>query len=62
MNLAKSNKYIPTNTIHSKPQFRIGPVTDDIFSSEFLQSLDRAERDVAAGRIKKLKSLKDLRK
>jgi len=46
----------------SKPLFRISPVDEDVYSDDFLQSLDKAERDVAAGRTKKLKSLKDLRK
>lgn len=32
-----------------------------LFSNEFLESLDRAERDVKAGRVHKLKSLADLR-
>ncbi len=31
------------------------------FNPEFLESLDRAEKDVKAGRVKRLKSLKDLR-
>ena len=33
-----------------------------LFSPEFLKSLDRAEKDCRAGRIKKIKSLKELRK
>lgn len=33
-----------------------------LFNNEFLQSLNRAEREVAHGRIKKLRSLKDLRR
>lgn len=33
-----------------------------LFNREFLQSLDRAEREVAKGRVKKLRSLKDLRR
>jgi hypothetical protein len=33
-----------------------------LFNPEFLKSLDRAERDYKAGRIKKIKSLKELRK
>lgn len=33
-----------------------------LFSREFLQSLDRAEREVTQGRVKKLRSLKDLRR
>jgi len=32
------------------------------FSPEFLKSLDRAEKDYRAGRFKKIKSLKELRK
>ena len=32
------------------------------FSPEFLKSLKRAEKDFRAGRVSKLKSLKDLRK
>lgn len=32
------------------------------FNPEFLKSLDRAEKDYQAGRIKKIKSLKELRK
>jgi len=32
------------------------------FSSEFLRSLDKAEKDYKAGRVKKVKSLKELRK
>ena len=32
------------------------------FSDEFLQSLEKAENDYKAGRIKKIKSLKELRK
>ena len=32
------------------------------FNPDFLKSLDRAEKDVRAGRIYKLKSLKELRK
>jgi len=31
------------------------------FNPEFLKSLDRAEKDYKAGRIKKIKSLKELR-
>lgn len=30
------------------------------FSSEFLESLDRAEKDIKDGKIKKIKSLKEL--
>ena len=44
----------------SKPLFKIGPVTDDIFSDDFLQSLDRAEQDIKAGKVRKIKSLKEL--
>jgi len=33
-----------------------------LFSPEFLKSLNRAEKDYKAGRIKKIKSLKELRK
>jgi predicted nucleic acid-binding protein len=33
-----------------------------LFNPEFLKSLDRAERDYKAGRIKKIKSLKELRR
>ena len=33
-----------------------------LFNPEFLKSLDQAERDYKAGRIKKIKSLKELRK
>ncbi len=32
------------------------------FRPEFLQSIDRAEVDIKKGRVKKLRSLKDLRK
>ena len=32
------------------------------FSPEFLKSLNRAERDYEAGKVKKIKSLKELRK
>ena len=31
------------------------------FNSEFIKSLNRAEKDYKAGRIKKIKSLKELR-
>jgi len=31
------------------------------FNPEFLKSLDRAEKDIKAGRVKRLRSLKDLR-
>lgn len=31
------------------------------FRPEFLQSIDRAETDIKKGRVKKLRSLKDLR-
>jgi hypothetical protein len=31
-----------------------------MFSDEFLESIDRAERDIKAGRVKKLDSLADL--
>lgn len=31
------------------------------FNPDFLESLDRAEKDVKAGRVKRLKSLIDLR-
>lgn len=31
------------------------------FSSEFLRSLDKAEKDFKAGKVKKIKSLKELR-
>lgn len=34
----------------------------DFFSPEFLESLERAEKDYKTGRIKKIKSLKELRK
>lgn len=33
-----------------------------LFNREFLQSLDRAEREVTQGRAKKLRNLKDLRR
>ena len=33
-----------------------------LFSPEFIKSLDRAEKDYKAGRTKKIKSLKELRK
>jgi hypothetical protein len=33
-----------------------------LFNPEFLKSLDRAERDYKGGRIKKIKSLKELRR
>ncbi len=46
----------------SKPIFKISPVTDEVFSKDFLLSLDRAEKDVKAGRMRKIKSFKDLRK
>ena len=32
-----------------------------LFNPEFLKSLERAEKDVKEGRIRKIKSLKDLR-
>ncbi len=32
------------------------------FNPEFLESIERAEKDYRAGRIKKIKSLKELRK
>lgn len=32
----------------------------DMFSSDFLKSLERAEKDYTAGRVKKVKSLKSL--
>lgn len=32
-----------------------------LFSLDFLKSLDRAERDYKLGRVKKIKSLKELR-
>lgn len=32
-----------------------------LFNPEFLKSLARAEKDVKAGRVRKIKSLKDLR-
>lgn len=32
------------------------------FSPEFLESIEQAEKDYQAGRIKKIKSLKELRK
>lgn len=32
-----------------------------LFNAEFLKSLDRAENDYKASRVKKLKALKDLR-
>jgi len=32
------------------------------FSPDFLKSLDRAEKDYKAGRFRKIKSLKELRK
>jgi antitoxin (DNA-binding transcriptional repressor) of toxin-antitoxin stability system len=44
----------------SKPLFKITPVTDDIFTDDFLQSLDQAEKDIKEGRVTKIKSLKDL--
>lgn len=31
------------------------------FNPDFLESLDRAEKDVKAGRVRKIKSFKDLR-
>lgn len=31
------------------------------FSSEFLRSLDKAEKDFKTGKVKKIKSLKELR-
>lgn len=36
--------------------------TFNFFSKEFLDSIERAERDVRAGRVRRIKSLKDLRK
>ena len=33
-----------------------------LFNSEFLKSLDRAEKDYKTGRVKKIKSLEELRK
>ena len=33
-----------------------------LFNSEFLKSLEQAEKDYKIGRIKKIKSLKELRK
>ena len=33
-----------------------------MFNPDFIRSLDRSEQDVRAGRVKKLRSLKDLRK
>jgi hypothetical protein len=33
-----------------------------LFNPEFLKSLDRAEKDYKGGRIKKIKSLKELRR
>ena len=33
-----------------------------LFNSEFLKSLNQAEKDCRAGRIRKIKSLKELRK
>ena len=35
--------------------------TFGFFNPEFLKSLDRAEQDIKAGRVKRLRSLKDLR-
>lgn len=32
------------------------------FGRDFLESLDRADRDIKKGRVKKLRSLKSLRK
>ncbi len=32
------------------------------FNSEFLESIERAEKDHRAGRVKKIKSLKELRR
>jgi len=32
------------------------------FSADFLKSLNRAEKDYKTGKVKKIKSLKDLRK
>ena len=52
----------------SKPLFKIGPITDNVFSKKFLQSLDRAEnelrisqRDIKNKKGKVLGSLRDLR-
>ena len=56
--VAKGESFIVVK--QSKPLFKIGPINDDVFSDEFLQSLDRAERDGAAGRVTKIKSLADL--
>lgn len=33
-----------------------------MFGEEFLESLDRAEKDIKAGRVKKIRSLASLRK
>ncbi len=33
-----------------------------LFSKEFLSSLEKAEKDCRAGKVKKIKSLRDLRK
>ncbi len=33
-----------------------------LFNSEFLKSLDQAEKDCHAGKIRKIKSLKELKK
>lgn len=42
-------------------QFERLAATLGFFSREFLKSVDRAERDFQKGRVKKLRSLKDLR-
>lgn len=42
-------------------QFERLAATFGFFNPEFLKSLQRAEKDIKQGRMRKLKSLKDLR-
>lgn len=42
-------------------QFERVAGTFGLWNPDFLRSIDRAENDVRAGRVKKIRSLKDLR-
>lgn len=61
--IKKSKKYSRGAIIEfDADQFERMAAVFGFFNPEFLKSIDRAEKDIKAGRVTRLKSLKDLRK
>ncbi len=60
--IKKSKKHPRGATIEfDADQFEKLAALFGLYNPEFLKDLDEAERDIKAGRIRKIKSLKDLR-